>query len=51
MELAFFLLNIAGYLADSALEARDPPKLVFLQTLDMTHGTRTLEVIMGPANF
>jgi hypothetical protein len=51
MELAFFLLNITGYLADSAFDARDPPKLVVLKTLDVTHGTRTLEVILGPANF
>ena len=51
MELAFFLLNITGNLADSALDARDLLKLVVLKTLDVTHGTRTLEVILGTANF
>ena len=51
MELAFLLLNITGYLADSTLYARNLLKLVVLKTLDVTHGTRTLEVKLGPANF
>ena len=44
MEFAFLLLNITRYLADPALDARDLLKLVVLKTLDVTHGTRTLEV-------
>ena len=51
MELAFLLLNITRYLADSALDARNLLKLVILQTLDVTHGTRTLEVKLGPTDF
>ena len=51
MELAFLLLNIACHLADPALYARNLLSLVVLETLDVTHGTRTLEVMLGPANF
>jgi hypothetical protein len=51
MELAFLLLNITGNLADPALYARNLLKLVVLKTLDVTHGPRTLEVNLGPADF
>jgi hypothetical protein len=51
MELAFLLLNIACHLADPALYARNLLNLVVLETLDVTHGTRTLEVVLGPADF
>ena len=51
MELAFLLLNIACHLADPALYARNLLNLVVLETLHVTHGTLTLIVVLGPADF
>jgi hypothetical protein len=51
MELAFLLLNIASNLADPALHARNLLNLVVLETLDVTHSPRALEVVLGPSDF